>query len=78
MENEMNNDRNVDSEAMSGIEGVDVTQLLGAARPTMDDLEEAFARFQQAFKLACEQPGMRNFRACLVASDHFVRLTDAL
>jgi hypothetical protein len=78
MENGMNNDRNVDSEAMSEIEGVDVTQLLGAARPAMDDMEEAFSQFQQAFKLACEQPGMKNFRACIDASDHFTRLTDAL
>lgn len=35
---------------------------------------EAFEALQRAFKLACDQPGMRNFRACAAAFDEFERL----
>lgn len=34
----------------------------------------AFEALQRAFRLACDQPGMRNFRACAAAFDEFERV----
>lgn len=58
-------------------EGVDVTDQIGHAKSLADPMiaqQVAFTELQVAFKKACDEPGMRNFRACAAAADEFERL----
>jgi len=58
-------------------EGVDVSDQVGSLHTSTDwasAAEATFTQLQAAWKKACDEPGMRNFRACAAAFDEFERV----
>lgn len=64
----MKHDRIVNGEAMSEVEGVDVTHLVGAISPA----DAAFLRTRELFDAAVANPSINRFREAVTAYDDMV------